>query len=140
MGWERVITQIGRGETVTVSWRVPGGRTTPALAVSLSKSVCEKLNLRKNQKGEPVQRVFVDRDKLAGKIRIGIAPPGTSRHECRHVAWKDGGCTVSVPLDDVKLTEKKPAQDVSWEISEGWLVVKLPHWACPIIKVTGKAA
>lgn len=140
MGWERVMTQLGRGDSVTVSWRIPGGRATPALAVSLSKSVCQALGLRKNEKGQPVQRVLVERDRMAGKLRIGVAPAGTQRHECRHVAWKDGGCSVGVPFDDVKLTEKKKAQDVPWEVTGGWLVVKLPHWACPMIQVSGKAA
>jgi hypothetical protein len=27
-----------------------------------------------------------------------------------------------------------------WEVNDGWLVVKLPHWACPMIQVSGKAA
>lgn len=138
--WERVKTQLGRGDSVTVSWRIPGGRATPALAVSLSKSVCQALGLRKNEKGQPVQRVIVERDRMAGKLRIGVAPAGTPRHECRHVAWKDGGCSVGVPLDDVKLSEKKKAQDVPWEVASGWLVVKLPHWACPLVQVSGKAA
>lgn len=140
MGWERITTQLGRGDTVTVSWRTPGGRSTPALTVSLSKSVCRRLGLFKNEKGQPVQRVIVERDRMSGKVRLGVAAQGTPRHDCRHVAWKDGGCSVGVPLDDVKLTEKKPAQDVAWEITDGWLVIKLPHWACPMIKVSGKAA
>lgn len=140
MGWERITTQLGRGDTVTVSWRTPGGRSTPALTVSLSKSVCAKLGLSKNEKGQPVQRVVVERDRMAGRVRLAVAPQGTPRHDCRHVAWKDGGCSVGVPLDDVKLTEKKPAQDVAWEIKDGWLVIKLPHWACPMIHVSGKVA
>jgi hypothetical protein len=28
-----------------------------------------------------------------------------------------------------------PAQDVPWSIEDGWLVVKLPAWACPPIRV-----
>jgi hypothetical protein len=140
MTWERIYTQLGRGDSVTVSWRIPGGRATPALAVSLSKSVCQRLGLTKNEKGSPTQRVIVERDRMAGKLRMRIAPPGSSRHECRHVAWKDGGCSIAVPLDDVKLSAKKPAQDVSWEVDAGWLVVRLPHWACPLIQVSGKAA
>lgn len=140
MTWERINTQLGRADTVTVSWRIPGGRATPAMALSLSKSVCARLGLQKNIKGEPVARVYVERDKLAGKIRVQQAPDSAARHECRHVAWKDGGCTITVPLDDVKLPEKKPAQDVPWSIEGGWLVAKLPHWACPLIQVSGGRA
>lgn len=140
MTWERINTQLGRGDTVTVSWRIPGGRATPALAVSLSKSVCQRVGLHKNEKGTPAQRVIVERDRMAGKIRIKIAPSGAPRHECRHVAWKDAGCSIGIPLDDVKLPGKKPAQDALWEVNDGWLVVKLPHWACPLIQVSGKVA
>ena len=136
MTWERLTTQLGRGDTVTVSWRTPGGRSTPALALSLSKTVCAKLGLAAGQKGGPPQRVYVERDRMAGKLRVKQAPESAARHECRHVAWKDKGCSITIPMDDVKLAEKKPAQDVAWEITkDGWLVVKLPHWACPLIHI-----
>lgn len=140
MSWERIQTYVGRGEHVAVSWRISGGRSTPALAVSISRDVCERLGLRKNEKGEPVQRVVVERDRMAGKLRLQLAPPGTPRTESRHLAWKDRGCTVGVPLEDVKLKEKKPAQDCAWLIEDGWLLVKLPHWACPLIQVSGGKA
>jgi hypothetical protein len=136
MTWERIHTQIGRGDTVTVSWRIPGGRGTPTLCVSISRSVTEKLGLVKGEKN----RVIVERNKMAGKVRVGVAPKNTPRHECRHVAWKEGSCTIPVPLDDVNIKDKKPAQDVAWSIDTGWLVVKLPAWACPVIQVSGKAA
>lgn len=138
MTWERITTQLGRGDTVTVSWRTPGGRTTPALSVSLSKTVCEKVGLKADRKGIPKQRVYVERDRIGGKIRLTLAPPSAPRHECRHVAWKDKGCSIAVPMDDVKISERKPAQDVAWNITgDGWLVIKLPHWACPIVQISG---
>ena len=140
MSRERVLSQPGRGDQVTVSWRKIGGRQTPALAISLSRSVCERLGLRKNDLGEMVQRVVVERDRMAGKVWLQAAPPGTGRLESRHIAWKDKGCTVAVPLDEVRLDKSKPAQDVVWLIADGWLEVKLPHWACPLIQISGGKA
>jgi len=138
--WERINTQLGRTESVTVAWRIPGGRATPAMALSLSKAACARLGLEKI-KGQP-SRVYVERDRMAGKVRVTKAPDSAMRHEARAVAWKDGCCTITVPLDDVHLSEKKPAQDVPWSIEGGWMVVKLPHWACPVVRVNvpGRAA
>lgn len=136
MTWERIQTQLGRGDTVTVSWRIPGGRATPVLSVSMSKSVTKSLGLVKGEKS----RVIVERDRMAGKIRIGVAPNITPRHDCRHATWKMEGCAISIPLEDVLLKERKPAQDVAWSIDGGWLIIKLPQWACPIIQVTGGKA
>ena len=111
------------------------------LALSLGASICQQLGLEKNGKGAPVPRVIVERDRMAGKLRVKAAPPGVSKTESRHVAWKGKACTVGVPMSDVKLEGNKPAQDVPWLIAqEGWLVIKLPHWACPMIQVSGKAA
>jgi hypothetical protein len=143
MTWETIPTQLGRGAAVTVSWRVVGGRGTPALAVSLSKAAAARLGLVKRAKGEPVQSVVVQRDRMAGKLRLFVADQSVPRLEKRSVAWKDAGCTVTVPLDDVHLKERKPAQDVPWEFADGdrFLVVKLPPWACPLVKVEmGRAA
>jgi hypothetical protein len=140
MSWERVVTPPRFADQVTVSWRIPGGRATPTLAVSLGRSICERLGLEKNDKGAPVPRVIVERDRMSGKLRVQRAAPGMSKQESRHVAWKDKACTITVPLTDVKLEGKKPAQDVPWSFEDGWLVVKLPHWACPLIQVSGKAA
>ena len=140
MTWERIQTHVGRGEHVAVSWRISGGRSTLALAVSISRSVCDRLGLRKNEPGQPVQRVIVERDRMGGKVRLRLAPEGAKRTESRHLAWKDRGCTVGIPLDDVKLKEKKPAQDVPWAIEDGWLTVKLPPWACPLVQVSGGKA
>lgn len=137
MGWETIITQVGRGDSVTVSWRVPGGRSTPAMAVSLSKGVATTFGLVKGSR----QAVVVQRDRMAGKLRLCIAT-GEPRHERRSMAWKDGGCAVVVPLDDVRLTEKKPAQDVPWCFTDGGrhLEIKLPPWACPPVKVGAAGA
>lgn len=133
MTWERIQTQLGRGDTVTVSWRIPGGRVAPVLSVSVSRSVTKSLGLVKGENS----RVIVERDRMAGKVRIGVAPKSTPRHDCRHVIWKEGGCAIAVPLEDVNLKERKPAQDVAWSVDGGWLVIKLPQWACPMIQVTG---
>lgn len=140
MSRERILTRPGRGDQVTVSWRKIGGRQTPTLAVSISRSVCERMGLQKNQPGTPVQRVVVERDRMAGKVWVQLAPEGAPRIESRHLAWKDKGCTVSVPLDDLRLDKPKPAQDVVWAIEDGWLMVKLPPWACPLIQISGGKA
>jgi hypothetical protein len=135
MTWERIETQAIRGGGVTVSWRVPNGRKNPALAISIGRLVAEKARLEKGDRS----RVIVERNKMAGKIRLRLAPKDALAHECRHVAWKDKGCTVAVPLEDVKLRERKPAQDALWSVEGEWLVIKLPHWACPLIQVSGAA-
>ena len=138
MTWERVRTEAIRGSGVTVSWRTQGGRKNPALAVSIGKVVCEKLGLEKGTT-RLKSRVVVERNRVAGKLRLRLAPEELRADAVRHVAWKDKGCTIAVPMDDVKLSEKKPAQDVVWTLEDGWLVVKLPHWACPIVKISGAA-
>lgn len=138
MEWERMTTKLGKGDSVTVAWRIPGGRANPALAISLSKGVTAQLGLQKTDKGKNVPRVIVERNRLRGMVRVRLAPAGTTRDESRAVAWKDGGCAIAVPLDEVTLKDKKPAQDCTWSIEGGWLTIKLPHWACPLIQVTGK--
>ncbi len=139
MTWETIQTQLGRGATVTVSWRIVGGRGTPAMAVSLSKAAAARLGLTKPANGAPRQSVVVQRDRMAGKLRIFVADASVPRSEKRSVAWKDAGCTLSVPLDDVQMTQKKPAQDVPWSFEDGdrYLVLKLPAWACPPVQVYG---
>jgi hypothetical protein len=88
----------------------------------------------------PPNGIVVERDRMAGKVWLQAAPPGTGRLESRHIAWKDKGCTVAVPLDEVRLDKSKPAQDVVGLIEDGWLEVKLPHWACPLIQISGGKA
>jgi hypothetical protein len=134
MTWERIETQAVRNGGVTVAWRVPNGRKNPALAISVSKTVAANMSLAKGDKS----RVIVERNRMAGKVRIRIAPDDALAHECRHAAWRDNGCSIAIPFDDVKLKERKPAQDTPWTMEDGWLVVKLPHWACPMIQVSGK--
>lgn len=135
MEWERVSTKLGKGDSVTVAWRIPGGRAHPALAISLSKGVTAQLGMQKTDKGKNVPRVIIERNRLRGLVRVRLAPAGATRGESRAVAWKDGGCAITVPLEELKLTELKPAQDCVWSIEDGWLIVKLPHWACPLIEV-----
>lgn len=142
MAWEIIPREPGgRSFGVTVSWRTLGGRKNPAMAVSLGRETCRALGLVKQSKGEHAQRVCVQRDRMAGKLRVFLATDEPVEHQ-RAVAWKDKGCTITVPLDDVKLAEDKPAQDVRWSIEDGGaaLVVKLPHWACPLIQISGGAA
>lgn len=136
MAWETITTQLsGRGGNVSVAWRVPGGRTSACLAVSMGSTVAAKFGLAKRA------RVMVQRDRMAGKLRITLAPAGTGRHETRCPAWKGNAACITVPLEDVKLTGTKPAQDVPWEFdADGAIVLRLPHWACPLIQVSGGRA
>jgi hypothetical protein len=136
MTWERVETSASRSNGVTVTWRVPNGRKNRALAISLTKKVAAEIALGAADNS----KVIVERNRLAGKLRIRMAPEDALAHECRHAAWRSGGCSIAVPFDDVNLRENKPAQDVPWSIEDGWLVIKLPHWACPMIQVSGKVA
>lgn len=137
MTWERIETSANRNNGVTVAWRVPDGRKSRALAVSLTKKIAAEIALGTTDNS----KVLVERNRMAGKLRIRMAPEDALAHECRHAtARKTGGFGISVPLDEVKLKENKPAQDVPWSIEDGWLVIKLPHWACPMIQVSGKVA
>jgi hypothetical protein len=136
MTWERVETSANRNNGVTVAWRVPNGRKNPALAVSMTKKVAAEIALGATDNS----KVIVERNRMAGKLRIRMAPEDALAHECRHATWRAGGCSVAVPFDDVKLKENKPAQDAPWSIEDGWLVIKLPIWACPLIQVSGKVA
>jgi hypothetical protein len=136
MTWERIETSANRNNGVTVAWRVPNGRKNPALAISMTKKVAAEIAL--GPKGN--RKVLVERNRMAGKLRIRMAPEDALAHECRHATWRTGGCSIAAPFDDVNLKESKPAQDVRWSVEDGWLVIKLPHWACPMIQVSGRVA
>jgi hypothetical protein len=144
MTWETIRREGGgRSCGVTVSWRSAGGRSTACLSVSLGKTTVARFGLVKGTK--PAQRVVVQRDRFVGKLRVILATT-EPREETRSVAWKGEGCSLSVPLADVTLAENKKAQDVRWEFGKTeygtpCIFLKLPHWACPPIRVeTGKAA
>jgi hypothetical protein len=136
MTWERIETSANRNNGVTVAWRVPNGRKNPALAISMTKKVAAEIAL--GPKGN--RKVLVERNRMAGKLRIRMAPEDALAHECRHATWRTGGCSIAAPFDAVNLKESKPAQDVRWSVEDGWLVIKLPHWACPMIQVSGRVA
>jgi hypothetical protein len=136
MTWERIETSANRSNGVTVAWRVPNGRKNPALAISMTKKVAAEIALGSTDNS----KVVVERNRMAGKLRIRMAPEDALAHECRHATWRTGGCSIAVPFDDVNLKESKPAQEVRWSVEDGWLVIKLPHWACPMIQVSGRVA
>jgi hypothetical protein len=137
-GWEAIAPRSGERHGnggVTVAWRSTSGRSYLVLVVTIGTIACEPLGLKTGD------RIRVERDRMAGKLRL---TPGNE------TGWKPswrksptGCCAVmNVPLDDVTLTERKPAQAVKWDIENGAIVLKLPHWACPIVRVNvpGKAA
>jgi hypothetical protein len=136
--WENIAPRagerIGNGG-VTVAWRRVSNRGTLVLAVTLGSAACEALGFKKGQ------RATVQRDRIGGKLRVT-----PSADEGWKAAWKESaGATCAVlhiPLDDLTLTERKPAQAVKWEVEGNSIVLKLPPWACPIVRVnvSGRAA
>lgn len=133
MTWETIPL---RGASVTVSWRVPGGRgCNRQLCITISSGVCEAIGLRRGG------RVVVQRDRFAGKLRLLLADDKADGG--RRPAWKRTKnadvAVVFVPLKDVTLDKNQPAQLVACEPKPGELVVRLPHWACPIAQVSRPA-
>jgi hypothetical protein len=131
--WETITTQVGRGSGVAVAWRRKTSQTF-AMVVSLSKTTTADMGLAAPAKGAPPVRLVAQRDRMAGKLRLFLATTEPREHS-RACTFKQGGATMFVPLDDVKLAENKPAQEVPFEWDGQYLVLKLPAWACPPIKV-----
>ena len=138
MTWEAIAPRSGERHGnggVTVAWRSTSGRNYMVLVLTLGTIACEPLGLK------PGDRIRVDRDRMGGKLRV--MPGG---NEGWKPSWRkspSGCCAVmNIPLDDVTLAERKPAQAVKWDIEGNSIVLKLPPWACPIVRVTapGKAA
>lgn len=139
MDWERVPTKLGKTYGVTVAWRKPSNRAQPMLNISVSKKLSQQIGVKK-EKGAEVQRVIVERNRMRGLVRVKLAEEDADRRESRAIAWKAGGFTVSFPMEDMTAQDPIPAEDVIWEHKDEWLVIKLPHWACPMIHVSGKVA
>lgn len=112
-----------RGDGITVSWRPTSNRANCMLVVTLGRTMCDRIGLQKGL------RVIVERDRLAGKLYLR-----TDAVEGWRPAWKEGCCCVNVPLDDVR-TDRKPAQAVPCEVVDGEVVLRLPPWACPPVKI-----
>lgn len=104
MTWETIPL---RGGSVSASWRFPGGKGAGRqLCLTISSGLCEAIGLR------PGRRVVVQRDRIAGKIRLTVVDervPGA-----RSPRWKPSAvanvCMLWVPLLDVEVAENKPAK------------------------------
>jgi hypothetical protein len=137
MTWETIPL---RGSGVSVAWRRPGGQGAGLqLALTLSSGVCAAMG------AAPGCRIVVQRDRMAGKLRIAVAQP----HEdgARKLTWKATKflhcATLFIPLRDVQehVREQKPAQTCRYEVAPGEVIIKLPAWACPPVLVANwKAA
>ncbi len=136
MTWERIETGGNIPETVTVSWRVFGGRKSSALVVSISAAVATQLGLSKDGNSRSV----IERNRTAGRIRLRPATKDDPRTQSRYSVWRNRVCNIPVPMPELEGLQKKLAQEVAWDINDGWLNIKLPHWACPMIQVSGKVA
>jgi hypothetical protein len=131
MTWETVPF---RGRSITVSWRKPGGIGAKfQLSITIGSGACDAMGLRQGQ------RVVVQRDRVGGKMRLLVAPddgtPGA-----RRPTWKRSKnavvAVVFVPMPDVRLDNKKPAQHVAHDVAPGELTLRLPHWACPLVRIS----
>lgn len=135
MTWETVPL---RGSGVSIAWRKPGGQGAGfQIALTISSGVCAAMG------AEPGTMIVVQRDRAAGKLRLLV---GTSADDgARRMTWKEtknSRCAqLFVPLKDVQqvLREQKPAQTCGYEVERGSLTISLPHWACPLIQVSGGA-
>lgn len=141
MTWETIPL---RGGSVSVSWRLPGGKGAGRqLCITVSSGVREAMGMARGD------RVIVRRDRERGRLLLLPA-----RAAGKGLCWPDGAraprwrCTrnslvmqVWAPLLDVTLERDMPAQSVAMALTDGGLELRLPHWACPLVKVTvGRAA
>lgn len=134
MTWETVPM---RGASVSVSWRKPGGLGARfQLAITVASGVCAAMGLR------PGLRVVPQRDRVAGKMRLLVTDQDVDG--ARRPTWKRSKraevAAIFVPMPDVRLDTQKPAQNVAHEVAPGELIIRLPHWACPLVRVSQNTA
>ena len=142
MSWEEIVpgvgARIGNGG-VTVAWRKTSQRGAPVLCITLSAALATEMGMVRGKTW-----LMVQRDRLAGKMRVSVAkdtagwrPQWRSTGKATH-AW----CAcVYIPLEDVREANRKPAQTVAWE-KDGAdaVVIRLPSWACPPVKIETRRA
>lgn len=134
MTWETVPL---RGGSVSVSWRKPGGKgVKQQLCITLSDGLRDAIGLH------PGALVVPQRDRIAGSMRLLVVHERVSG--ARRPRWRmtkrSAIPMLWVPMLDVVLNMDKTAQSVPHSIVDGALVIRLPHWACPLIQVSGRAA
>lgn len=133
MAWETIEpgvgARVGNGG-IAVGWRCTSKRSQPVLSITLSADLCGQIGLAKGA------RVRVQRDRLAGKMRLSPDPAEGWKPQWRSWASNRTACAcIYVPLEDVTLKDRKAAQTVPWEMDGSSVVMKLPAWACPPVKV-----
>jgi hypothetical protein len=132
MTWEVVPTQIARGADVSVAWRRKGNADGFALMLSVSAALSARIGLVPRPDGR--LRVLAERDRMAGKIRIHVPEEQRTKHS-RAAVFKNGATTITIGLEDLALTTPQKAERAQHDWDGRYLVVKLPAWACPPVKV-----
>ena len=129
MTWETVAPRSGeraRSAGLTVAWRRSSSRSNPVLVITLAGWVVRDLGLEKTH------RLTIQRDRAAGRMRLCLAAGTADKGVSWKPSWRDGCVAVSVPLDDVVVLERKPAQATPYVLpSAGVLELTLPPWARP---------
>lgn len=141
--WETIRTVTnGRSPGVRVAWRQAGDRQAMCLIVSLGGEVTRALGMTEVGHDGKRGRVVVQRNRMRGRLRIRAAVKDDLKGDTRAVSWKNECATINVPLDDVALTEKKPAQDTAHTFEGKCVEIKLPHWAVTggFVQVSGGRA
>lgn len=125
--WETIRGVMGgTASGVTVAWRSNGPDQNVGLVVSIRGDLLERIGATR---GKRAQRVVVQRNRSTHRLRISLAAPGTAWCSTRGLKWKEGRGLIQVPLPDIELAERKPAQDTLYVVSEKHIEVKLPPWA-----------
>jgi hypothetical protein len=136
MAWEEIAPRAGSrtGRAgVTCAWReVAGGWR---LIITIGDEVRRQLDL------DAGDYVTAQRDRTTNKLRLAKAKTGWRGHRR---AWpnaeKGAHCICyNLPLDDIRMTAKKPAQQAAWQIEGGALVVTLPPWCATFVQVAPRA-
>ncbi len=125
----------GRGGSgVTCAWRKVSDRTGKVLVVTLSTKVCERIGLSRGL------RLRAERDRMKGMLFLTVDPVAGWKPAWKATTTSLCAC-AHIPLDDVQ-TDRRAAQDVVWAFGQDGMSVeiKLPHWACPLVQVTGGRA
>lgn len=132
MAWEDVLPQVGRvaveGREITVAWRRTGSDTSNRLVISIAKVMMDRLGWGKGT------RIRVQRDRLAGKVRLCGIPANAPQSEKRAAfTMRDNDRTgqMILRLDGLTLAETKKAEHVGYEVEGKALVFTLPDWAAP---------
>lgn len=142
MAFEIVTQPVGgKGSGVSVSYRRPNHQELPKLMITLGRQVTEALGLLPPSAlapDVPRDKVVVEHDPVAGKLRVRRAFQWDSGASQRAPRWKDRSATLAVNIP-VK-GGRREREYAKWKIEQTsnghkQLIITLPTWAAPPIRV-----